>query len=141
MISERLRKYISNPINGVVMIITRGQSIGSSPRFLLCYRWYIRYTADFGLDFCINFFNSNNRAIDPLYMYNAFYEISKKCLHEKAGEIREGYEADQIAKELCILAKGIIFDWSSSRGSYDIEEVAERMFSIYLNGVIRRADE
>ena len=110
-------------------------------QMLICYRWYIRYTADFGLDFCINFFNSNNRAIDPMYMYNAFYEISKKCLHEKAGEIREGYEADQIAKELCILAKGIIFDWSSSRGSYDIEEVAERMFSIYLYGVIRRVDE
>ena len=30
-------------------------------QMLICYRWYIRYTADFGLDFCINFFNSNNR--------------------------------------------------------------------------------
>lgn len=106
-------------------------------QMLICYRWYIRYTSEFGLDFCINFFNSNNRAIDPTYMHNAFYEISKKCLHEKSHEIREGYEADQIAKELCILAKGIIFDWSSSRGSYDIEETAERMFTIYLNGVIR----
>lgn len=107
-------------------------------QMLICYKWYIRYTSEFGLDFCINFFNSSNRAIDPLYMYNAFYEISKRCLHEKSDEIREGYDADEIAKELCILAKGIIFDWSSSRGSYDIEKVAERMFTVYLDGVIRK---
>ncbi len=110
-------------------------------QMLLCYRWYIRYTSEFGLDFCMNFFNSNNRSIDPLYMYNAFYEISKKYLHEKSDEIREGYNADDIAKELCILAKGIIFDWSTSRGAYDIEAVAERMFSIYLNGVIKKTGE
>lgn len=108
-------------------------------QMLICYKWYIRYTSQFGLDFCINFFNSNNRAIDPLYMYNAFYEISKKCLHEKSDEICEGYDADDIAKELCILAKGIIFDWSTSRGSYDIEKVADQMFTVYLNGVIRKA--
>ena len=110
-------------------------------QMLLCYRWYIRYTSEFGLDFCMNFFNSNNRSVDPLYMYNAFYEISKKYLHEKSDEIREGYNADDIAKELCILAKGIIFDWSTSRGAYDIEAVAERMFSIYLNGVIKKTGE
>lgn len=107
-------------------------------QMLICYRWYIRYTSEFGLDFCINFFNSHNRAIDPMYMYNAFYEISRKCLYEKPDEIKEGFNADEIAKELCILAKGIIFDWSSSRGSYDIEHVAERMFAVYLDGVIRK---
>lgn len=105
-------------------------------QMLICYRWYIKYTADFGIDFCVNFFNSNNRAIDPNYMYNAFYEISKKCLRDQTDKIKEGYNADNIAKELCILAKGIIFDWSAARGSYNIEEVAERMFTIYLNEVI-----
>lgn len=106
-------------------------------QLLLCHQWYIKYTSDFGLDFCINFFNSNNRSIDPKYMYNAYYEIARKCLKEKPEEIREGYEVENIAKELCILAKGIIFDWSAARGSYDIDEQATRLFTIYLNEVIK----
>lgn len=107
-------------------------------QLLICHLWYIKYTSDFGLDFCINFFNSNNRAIDPGYMYNAFYEMARKCLKEKSKYIREGYEANQIVKELCILAKGIIFDWSTARGSYDIQATAKRLFTIYLNEVIIR---
>ncbi len=58
-------------------------------QMLLCYRWYIRYTSEFGLDFCMNFFNSNNRSIDPLYMYNAFFVIWKYTAALLQPEIRK----------------------------------------------------
>lgn len=108
-------------------------------QMMICYRYYIRYSADYGVDFCMNFFNAKNRAIDPNYMYNAFYEISRTCLHEREDQLKEGNDPDQVAKELCILAKGIIFDWATERGSYDISEIAERMFRAYLSGVVNEA--
>lgn len=106
-------------------------------QMMITYRYYIRYSADYGVDFCMNFFNAKNRAIDPAYMYNAFYEISRKYLHEKENELKEGNTADQVARELCILAKGIIFDWATKRGAFDISETAERMFRAYLTGVVK----
>ncbi len=106
-------------------------------QMMICYRYYIRYSSDYGVDFCMNFFNAKNRAIDPNYMYNAFYEISRKYLHENESALREGNTADEVAKELCILAKGVIFDWATERGSYDITKTAERMFHAYLSGVVK----
>ncbi len=105
-------------------------------QMMFCYRWYINYSAGHGVDFCLNFFTPKNRAIDPNHMYNAFYEMSRECLHKHKDEILEGGDADQIAHDLCVLAKGIISDWSNSRGSYDIAVAAERMFSVYLKGVV-----
>ena len=106
-------------------------------QMMICYRYYIRYSASYGVPFCMHFFNAKNRAIDPNYMYNAFYEISRTYLHASPQQLQEGNSPDQVAKELCILAKGIIFDWATERGSYDITEVAERMFRAYLTGVIK----
>jgi AcrR family transcriptional regulator len=111
-----------------------------SEQMMITYRYYIRYSADYGVDFCMSFFNAKNRAIDPAYMYNAFYEISRKYLHEKENELKEGNDADTVAKELCILAKGIIFDWATERGSYDITVTADRMFAAYLSGVVKQTD-
>ncbi|GEM_PF-3504981 len=106
-------------------------------QMMFCYKWYTKYSSSHGVDFCLNFFTPKNRAIDPNYMYNAFYEMSRQCLHAHEDEILEGGDADQIAHDLCVLAKGIIADWSNSRGAYDITEATERMFSLYLKGVIR----
>ena len=105
-------------------------------QMMFCYRWYINYSAGHGVDFCLNFFTPKNRAIDPNHMYNAFYEMSRECLHKHKDEILEGGDVDQIAHDLCVLAKGIISDWCNSRGAYDIAAAAERMFSVYLKGVV-----
>lgn len=105
-------------------------------QMLICYEWYIRYSADYGVDFCMNFFTPGNRAIDPDYTYNAFYEISRQYLHKQEDKIKPGRTSDQVAKELCFLAKGIIFNWSNERGAFDINAAAESMFSAYLDGAI-----
>ena len=105
-------------------------------QMMFCYRWYINYSAGHGVDFCLNFFTPKNRAIDPNHMYNAFYEMSRECLHKHKDEILEVGDVDQIAHDLCVLAKGIISDWCNSRGAYDIAAAAERMFSVYLKGVV-----
>ncbi len=107
-------------------------------QMMICYRWYTAYSTSHGVDFCLNFFNPKNKAINPGNMYNAFYEISRECLHQKQDEIREGYDPDVIAHDLCVLAKGIISDWSNSDGAYDVAESTERIFSIYLSGVINK---
>lgn len=114
----------------------RMQELNLYDQMLLCHEWYIRYTSDLGVDFCMNFFTPTNRAIDPLYMHNSFFEMAKKHLEDKRDMIRDGYDPERIAKELCILAKGLIFDWSTARGSYDINEMATRLFSLYLNEAI-----
>lgn len=106
-------------------------------QLMLLYQWYIRYSADYGVDFCINFFNAKNRSIDPAYTPNAYYEISRECLHKHPDELAEGEDPEQVAMELCVMAKGIIFSWANERGDFDIDKTAEHMFSAYLRSVIR----
>jgi len=106
-------------------------------QLMLLYQWYIRYSADYGVDFCINFFNAKNRSIDPSYTPNAYYEISRQCLHKHLDELAEGEDPEQVAMELCVMAKGIIFSWANERGVFDIDKIAEHMFSGYISSVIR----
>ena len=106
-------------------------------QLMLLYQWYIRYSAGYGVDFCINFFNAKNRSIDPAYTPNAYYEISRRCLHKHPEELAEGEDPEQVAMELCVMAKGIIFSWANERGDFDIDRTAEHMFSAYLRSVIR----
>ena len=105
---------------------------------MMLYQWYIRYSADYGVEFCMNFFNAKNRSIDPEYTPNAYYEISRKCLHDHIDQLREGENPDSIAMELCVMAKGIIFSWANERGDFDIDQTAEHMFRAYLSSVIKQ---
>ena len=105
-------------------------------QMMICYRWYTKYSSSYGVDFCRNFFIPSNRSIDPDYMYNAFYEISRECLHAHKEQLAPGRDPDLVAHDLCVMAKGIIADWSNSKGAYDISEATERMFSAYLYGVL-----
>lgn len=104
---------------------------------MMLYKWYIRYSADYGVDFCMNFFNARNRSIDPDYTPNAYYEISRQCLHHHRDQLREGEDPDTVAMELCVMAKGIIFSWANERGAFAIEKTAEHMFRAYLTSVIQ----
>lgn len=106
-------------------------------QMMICYQWYTKHSASHGVDFCRNFFIPSNRSIDPGHMHNAFYEISVDCLHAHKDELAEGRDPDLVAHDLCVLAKGIIADWSNTGGAYDITEATERMFSAYLKGVLK----
>jgi AcrR family transcriptional regulator len=106
-------------------------------QLMLLYQWYIRYSADYGVDFCMNFFNAKNRSIDPAYTPNAYYEISRQCLHGNLDQLAEGEDPEQVAMELCVMAKGIIFSWANERGDFDIDQIAEHMFGAYIRSVIR----
>ena len=85
----------------------------------------------------MNFFNAKNRSIDPAYTPNAYYEISRECLHKHIDQLCEGEDPDAIAMELCVMAKGIIFSWANERGDFDIDQTAAHMFKAYLSSVIR----
>ena len=78
-----------------------------------------------------------DRSIDPAYTPNAYYEISRECLHDHIDQLCEGEDPDSIAMELCVMAKGIIFSWANERGDFDIDKTAEHMFRAYLKSVIR----
>ena len=68
---------------------------------------------------------------------NCDQKRSFNFLHGNLDQLAEGEDPEQVAMELCVMAKGIIFSWANERGDFDIDQIAEHMFGAYIRSVIR----
>lgn len=106
-------------------------------RILSYYVWFLQYTCRFGIEFCTAFYTPRNRAIDTNATYNAVFERSREILQDAQQDILAGQTVDEIAEELCILFKGVVLDWCSHNGDYDLVEVGTRLFKKYLTATTK----
>ncbi len=106
-------------------------------KLLLFYIWYVEYTQSFGLDFCTNFFNSKNKGINTNLLYNSIFETTVTYLDSAKDQIIDGRNYRQVANDLCVICKGIIFDWCTHDGDYDMVKYTDELVSLYLNSVIK----
>ena len=103
------------------------------------YVWVCRFTSDMGVDFCKNFFNSKNDAMNTDVFNNKLMQITNRCLEDA---IAKGFtlSADRtpykVSKDLCVIVKGIIFDWSAHNGEYDMAEYAETLLSTCIDALL-----
>lgn len=103
------------------------------------YVWICKFTADLGVDFCRNFFHSKNELMNTNLFNNKLIEITNKCINEAINngfELSSGRTPYAISKDLCVMVKGIIFDWSAHEGSYDMAEFCEQLLSRCIDGLM-----
>ena len=106
------------------------------------YLYFTRYTMDIGLDFWRHFFTPQSDALRESAYHEAVIAVPVAVLEHAEKErgliMPEGRSARQIALELCIIMKGIFFDWGLRYGELDMLECVESIIRTYLLGVFGR---
>lgn len=103
------------------------------------YVWVCGYTAELGVDFCRNFFNSKNKRMNTQLFHNKMMAYTTYCIDEavKGGfTLSEGRKSEAVSKDLCVMVKGIIFDWSAHEGSYDMAEFAKNLLNRCIDALL-----
>lgn len=103
------------------------------------YVWICEFTAELGVDFCRNFFSSKNKLMNTNLFHNRLIEITNHCMEDAIAEgftLSAGRTPYQVSKDLCVIVKGVIFDWSAHDGSYSMPEYAEKLLSRCIDGLL-----
>jgi len=103
------------------------------------YIWICQFTADLGVDFCRNFFSSKNKRMNTNLFHNKLIEITTHCIEDAVAggfQLSPGRTPYSVSKDLCVLVKGIIFDWSAHEGSYDMAKFAGEMLTRCMDGLL-----
>ncbi len=103
------------------------------------YVWIFEFTSEFGVDFCRNFFNSKNKAMNTNLFHNRIMEITNRAMEDaiaKGYQLSPGRTPYQVSKYLCVMAKGVIFDWSAHEGSYNMAEFGRRLITLTIDGLL-----
>lgn len=107
------------------------------------YLEYINYCEYIGIDFISQYYIPQNTILNRYNENNEelFTDIVSMYILEKLNEayanglIKSGYDIDEIEKDLCIIIKGIIFDWCLSQGKNNMRLKTRQLLSIYLTAV------
>ena len=103
------------------------------------YVWVCGFTAELGVDFCRNFFSSKNKQMNTNLFHNQMIEMTNRCIETAC---KEGFQLSPdrtpyaVSKDLCVMVKGIIFDWSAHEGSYDMAEFARNLLKRCIQGLL-----
>lgn len=101
------------------------------------YVWYAEYVENFGIEFVSNFFTHTNPALNMHIYNNPIIQITDDLL---INAIQSGYVLKQnqtvreISNDLCIIVKGIIFDWCIRHGEYSLKESVNHLLSKCIEG-------
>lgn len=103
------------------------------------YTWVCQFTARLGVDFCRNFFSSKNKRMNTNLFHNKMIEMTNRCIEAACSngfELSAGRTPYSVSKDLCVIVKGIIFDWSAHDGSYDMAEFSRNLLSRCIGGLL-----
>lgn len=110
---------------------------------VVVYSMYSEYCMDQGLQFIKNFYTPNNKSLylgdftksgeKHLPIMKKSYVILQEA--QKRGEIKPGEDLKQLTEDLCMLEKGLIFEWALSDGQYDLLTAVRRIMTNMLKGV------
>ena len=103
------------------------------------YTWVCGFTAELGVDFCRNFFSSKNQRMNTNLFHNKMIDITNRCIEDACAagfRLSEGRTAYAVSKDLCVMVKGVIFDWSAHDGSYDMAQFAHDLLMRCIGGLL-----
>ena len=103
------------------------------------YVWLFEFTSELGVDFCRNFFNSKNKAMNTNLFHNRIMDITNRAMEDaiaKGFTLSSGRTPYQVSKYLCVKAKGGIFDWSAHEGSYNMAEFGRNLITLTIDGLL-----
>lgn len=103
------------------------------------YVWLFEFTSELGVDFCRNFFSSKNEIMNTNLFHNRIIDITNRAMEDAISHgfsLPTGRTPYQISKYLCVIAKGIIFDWSAHDGSYNMAEFGQNLLENIMDGLL-----
>lgn len=107
------------------------------------YKAYVSYCEKTGLAFVSKYYSTSNQALnnhnpaasdgDSVISYDDVLTEVRAAMTD--GMLDDSCTAERISDEICIIIKGIIFDWCLSNGRSDMKSTVERLLGIYFDGV------
>lgn len=108
------------------------------------YLSYVDYCEQTGLEFIANYYSTQNQALNN---YASFAKGSENvssyddvvALMQKAqadGWVTTSYSPECMADEVCMIIKGIIFNWCVTEGRIGMREYVERLLGYYFNNIV-----
>lgn len=97
------------------------------------------FTAELGLDFCRNFFNPKNEEMNNTVFHNKIIETTNSYLENAIKNdfvISNGRTPYEVSNDLCVITKGVFFDWSADGGSYNMSEFMDGLLHRCLKGIL-----
>lgn len=114
------------------------QGLDIKTQLIQFYTWYTQYTSNFGVEFVIHFFNSNNPAMNTQIYNNEIINITDSLL-EKAVQnglkIPDSKSIREISCDLCVIVKGVIFDWCARHGEFSLSEYTNNLLTRCIRGI------
>lgn len=102
----------------------------------------IDYTKIIGVEFVRYYYNINNpnllnRGSMQRESYSRFIlDQVQKCQEYKYIKASPG--AEEIGADICMVAKGVIFEWGLCGDSFNISHYIKKMLKIYLNSIVTK---
>lgn len=103
------------------------------------YYWYTGYAASYGIEFISNFFSSSNPVMNTHIYNNEIINITDNLLVQaisKGYSVPEGRTVREISCDLCVVVKGIIFDWCTRHGEFNLAEATRELLTRCANGIL-----
>ncbi len=105
------------------------------------YMHLINAYKDFGLSFMKNFYSTSNQALSAYTGdkdgHFTLGSIMQRSENELTEAIEDGYlnavcQAHLLAKDICTIVKGIVFEWCLCDGAINLDDTIERIIGNYL---------
>lgn len=103
------------------------------------YVWFNGYISSFGIDFVKNFFNNQNPLLNTHVYNNEIINITDELLInaiQNGYKLPEGTTVRDISYDICVIVKGIIFDWCIRRGEFDIKQYSKELLGKCIEGIL-----
>lgn len=137
-LNEGFHTYLQK--NGKNFNIICSQSKNFKESIITIYLEYINYCEFIGIDFISQYYIPQNPSLNRYNENNDDDIVSMYILEELniayANKlIKTNCDLDEIEKDLCIIIKGIIFDWCLSQGKNNMRIKTKQLLSIYLDAI------
>lgn len=103
------------------------------------YGWYMEYTASFGVEFVMHYFNTQNEAMDISTYNNYIMNTTDNFLEvaiQNGFKLPSGKSIHQLSIDFCIIVKGVIFTWVAERGNFSLSETTKDLLSRCISGLL-----
>lgn len=103
------------------------------------YTWYAEYLEKMGLEFVTNFFHNSNPAMNTHIYNNPIITITDDLITKA---IQNGYKLKSndsvrdLSCELCIIVKGIIFDWCVRHAEFSLKDYVNSLLKKCISGIM-----
>lgn len=108
-------------------------------QLLTLYTWISEFNVYLGLDFCRYFFDSHSIVQKKDYIGNQVVDISNKYIEaavEKGYKLKYGRTPMEVTRDLCIIIKGVTFDWCIHEGNYDLVKYTNEFLKRIMKNLI-----